>query len=403
MPAYAYRAVYASGRISCGEMTASNENELGHYLKESGLELIDAREKKENIFRPSFLKKRISPRVLADFCSRLHDLLKAGIAFPDALRDARTFAGPSDLADALVQISQAIANGKGIASSFALYPSLFPPLFTAIIGAGEKSGDMSVTFDYLSRYAKNHADAQERMRRALRYPFFMFLVAGGATAFMMTMVIPQVIQFLNSLGGQLPLATRLLIAASTFFVDYGAIFLASLVGLGLLVVFLRKTIPSFGIAYDSVRLHLPVIGNIIAKTEIARFTYSFYILFRNGCDMAACFRQAGETLNNLALRAGVEKAEQRVMDGASLSLALQDVFPPFVVEILRTGERSGNLEKSLNDIVIAYDREATNAVNTFIGLLEPCLTLIVGALLAWTVLATLGPLYGSLSVLGGQM
>jgi type IV pilus assembly protein PilC len=403
MPSYAYRAVHASGRIASGEMAAVNENELAHYLNQSGLELIEAREAVERPLRLFFARRKILPRALAAFCARMHDLLLSGIAFPDALRDVRTTTDNRVMADALAQISQAIANGKGIAASFSLYPHLFPTVVTAIIGAGEKSGDMAVIFNFLARYAANQAQTRERMIRALRYPLFLFFIAGGAVAFMMTMVVPQIVQFLNGIEGHLPFATRVLVFVSAAFTDYGAYILTSLLIFVGAVFLARKIFSAFAIALDGLLLRLPVIGNVIIKTTLARFTNSFAILFRSGCDVPLCLQQAGETIGNRALRVRLEGAERRVLEGASLSLALDGVVPPSAVGLLRTGERSGDLGKCLDDITIAYDREAQNAVDAFIGLLEPCLTLMIGGLLAWTVVAVLGPLYGSLSVLGGRM
>jgi type IV pilus assembly protein PilC len=333
----------------------------------------------------------------------MHDLLLSGIAFPDALRDAQATTDNRVLADALLQISQTISNGQGIASSFALYPSLFPLVFTSIIGAGEKSGDMTVIFDFLARYAATNAQTQERLRRALRYPLFLFFVAGGAVVFMMTMVVPQIVQFLTSIDGHLPLATRILVFVSAAFTNYGIYTISGIIAAGILLFLACKTIPSFAAIMDGMMLRLPVIGNVITKTTLARFAHSFVLLFRSGCDLPHCLQQAGETVSNSALRIRIKDAQQRVIAGTSLSLALDGTFPPFAIGLLRTGERTANLGKSLDDITLAYDREAQAAVDTFIGLLEPCLTLMIGGLLAWTVVAVLGPLYGSLSVLGGRI
>jgi len=403
MPSFAYRAVHASGRISRGEMTAANENELGHYLNQSGFELIDAREVAQKAIPSLFGPRKIHPRYVASFYARMHDMLAAEVAFPEALRDAQSATENRILAEALAQIAQAVANGKGIAASFALYPRLFSPIATAMMGAGERSGDMKSVFGALSRYAANAAQTHDRLRRALRYPVFLFLVAGGAVGFMMSMVLPQIVQFLNGLEGHPPLTTRALIVLSETFSAHGSAALW-LIGLsGAAVCILRQVFPPAALFCDRLILRLPVIGNVLLKTSLARFAHSFSLLFRSGCDVRECLAQARETVGNQALKNAIESAEQRVTSGASLSLALGDVFPPFALGVLRTGEKSGNLGKSLDDISCAYDRESAEAIESFIGLLEPSLTLAIGAVLAWTVMAVLGPLYGSLSILGGRV
>ncbi len=403
MPSFAYRAVHSSGRVSRGEMTAANENELGHYLSQSGLELIEAQIVRTKVISNILGPRKIHPRLVAAFFSRMHDLLRSNLAFPEALSDVQQATDNRTLAEALAQISQSIANGKGLASSFALYPQLFPPVFTALIGAGEKSGDICGVFGILSRSATAMAQTHDRLRRALRYPLFLFLVAGSAVAFMMTMVIPQIIQFLSGLDSHPPFATKALIYISETLSAHGGslIFLAG--GFIFASFCLRKFYPPAAVMYDRLLLRLPVIGNVIKKTSIARFANSFCLLFRSGCDVPQCLRQARETIGNKGLSSSLVKAEESVVFGKSLSAALSGILPPLALGILRTGEKSGDLGKSLDDIAATYDREALEAIDNFIGLLEPCLTLIIGAILAWTVIAVLGPLYGSLSVLGGRM
>lgn len=403
MPSFAYRAVHASGRIARGEMAAANENELGHYLSQSGLELIDAREVAQRAMPALLGSCKIHPRHAASFFARMQDMLCAGISFPEALRDSQSATENVVLAEALAQIAQAVANGKGIAASFALYPRLFSSVYIAMIGAGETSGDMKTVFGSLARYASSSAQTHDRLRRALRYPLFLFLVAGGAVGFMASMVLPQIAQFLNGLEAHPPFATRALIFFSEALSAGGGtlLWLTCISVAGLFIT--RRFFPPAALFCDRLLLRLPMVGPVLMKASLARFANSFSLLFRSGCDVRLSLAQARETLGNQALKNGIERAEERLTSGASLSIALGEVLPAFALGVLRTGEKSGSLGKSLDDIAAAYDREAMESLDAFIGLLEPCLTLAIGAILAWTVIAVLGPLYGSLSVLGGRL
>ncbi len=402
MPSYAYRAVHISGRVSRGEMAAANENELADYLSQSGFELIHAREKQKPSSHIAFLRASVPPRCIASFCMRMHDLLQSGIIFPDALRDVTETTENRTMAGALGQILHALSNGTGIADSFTL-SHLFSPLFIAIVGAGETSGDMTHIFSYLATHTENTAKNAEKTRRALHYPVFLFLVAGSAVLFMMVMVIPQIVQFLNGIQGHLPFSTRLLVALSSLFTNYGLTTASILILSGGVIYIAKKTIPSFALFCDAVLLRLPFIGNLITKISLARFTHSFAILFDSGCTVRDCMNQSTATLSNRALQQGMRDASEKITSGASLSLALAGIMPRYAIGLLRIGERSGNLNKSLHDISTTYEREAQEASESFIGILEPVLTLAIGAILAWTVIAVLGPLYGSLSVLGGRM
>lgn len=402
MPSFAYRAVSPSGRISSGEFDAASEDDLAHYLSQSGLELLDARERNENVRSLRLVRRSISRKTLAFFCSALNDLLSAGLSFPDSLRNVSASTNDRMLADALARISRSIADGKGIADSFALYPNLFPPIAISVLGAGEESGDMPSALRYLTVYTANDAKTHERLMRAIRYPAFLFVTAGSAVVFMLSMVVPQVVQYLNGIGGKLPFMTRLLVSVSEALSAYGLYALGGVLLAVPAVWAARSFSAGFALAFDKALLRLPGIGGLLLKNDMARFAHAFSILFRSGCTLAVCLHRASETLVNRHLRDRAENAEIRVQQGTALSEALKGVLPPFAIGLLRTGESSGRLAKSLDDIACAYDAEAAHAVDAFLGLLEPVLTLAIGAVLAWTVLAVLGPLYGSLSALGGR-
>jgi len=403
MPSYAYRAVRPSGKISSGTLAASNENELAFSLKECGLELIDAREKKKKNIPLPFLRKKIPTRLLANICSQIRDMLRAGLPFTETLREIRLSTDNVVLADTFEQIGHAIDQGNSISTAFALFPNFFSSIFIALVEAGEKSGSLDESFHYLSQLLTNNAAIRERLLRALRYPAFLFCIAGGAIAFLMVAVIPQIVLFITDIGSSLPLVTRILIGLSSCLTAYGSFVLSGLGVFALLIVSGIHLHPPFAIAFDRLLIKMPFIGSTLLKTEIARFSQNFALLYKSGYPAVTCLAHSRDAFGNRALRRIVYDAERMVSEGVTLSAALQDIMPPYATAILRIGERSGSLEKSLNDIRTTYEREAAEAMDSFIGILEPGLTLALGGLLACTVLAVFGPLYDSLSVLGGKM
>lgn len=401
MPTYRYRAVQPSGRIAEGTVAAANENELTQYLSHSGLELIEARVRKETKSRIRW-PRRTPPRALAVFASQTEDLLKADVPFVDALRDVAATAETGAMRDALADTLRAINHGSRIADAFARHTNLFPPVFTAILAAGEASGDLTGTFAQLTRYAESRARTSEQLRRALRYPLFLLLIAFGVVGFMMTMVVPQLVQFLSSIGGQLPPMTRFLIAVSGFFCDWWpGMIVAPALGVAALG-FLHRHSEQAAQSVDGFILRVPVFGNLVRQLALTRFMHSFAILFQSGVGVVAGLRSARATLGNRALEAMLDDVERQVQSGRSLSLAMTGIFPAFAVRMIGTGEHSGQLGKSLNDIAAAYDREAAAAAERMIGALEPALTILIGAILAWVVLAVLGPVYGSLAALNAS-
>jgi len=402
VPAYRYRAVSASGRIQRGQLAAAHENELGHFLRESGLELIEARAQTP-IALPGWLRglRERSPLLQrVNLCSQLEDLLRAGLPFLTALHTVINTVAPGLLRDRLDSIAHAINHGSPIAAAFARHPRLFNPVFLAVLSTGETSGDLAATFAQLAKQLRWQERLQIQLSRTLRYPLFLLCLALGVMTFMMTMVVPQVIAFLNSISGDLPFLTRLLIRVSEGFAAGGWLALVSLVA-GILILFTAKRYsPSLALEQDRLLLALPGLGPAIRKIAVARFAQSLALLLQSGVSLPSSLRYATAVLGNRALIEAANFAERQIQAGHTLSSATVDVFPPLVTQMLRVGEQSGQLPKTLDEVTRYYDAEVQSTVERFIGSLEPALTIAVGALLAWVVLAVLGPVYGSLAKVG---
>ncbi|HEU0117896.1 MAG TPA: type II secretion system F family protein [Alphaproteobacteria bacterium] len=397
MPAYKYRAVHASGRVSQGSVAAANEGELMQHLTLAGLELIEARVQK-NLPRLR-MPQRTSPRRLAVFTSQIYDLLKAGVSFIDALRECTQTMEPGALRDALTDIHRNINHGTRIAVAFGAYPRLFPSVFTSILAAGESSGNLIETFAQLARYAESRAKTSEQLHRALRYPLFLLIVAFSVIGFMMTLVVPKVVSFLNTIDGDLPPSTRILMAVSSVVADgwwwmlIGAAFCIAFIG------WLHRSSEHAAMTIDTLLLRIPLFGEVLKKLALARFAHSFAALFQSGVGILSALRSAKGTLGNKALEAAIEDVALQVQAGRALSGAMSGILPSFALRMIRTGEHSGQLSKSLGDIAIAYDREVTDVTERMIGMMEPALTVLIGMLLAWVVLAVLSPIYGSIAKL----
>ncbi len=400
MPSYRYRAVHGSGRVMRGVAEAANESDLAQSLNASQLELIEAKIKPQSARDTAgftFFQRKVPSRALALFCSHVGDLLKAGMPFLDVLTDLAATMEAGALRDAVSDVARSLSHGSRIADAFARHPQIFPPVFVAILASGEVSGDMTRAFEQLTVYVETRARMNERLNRALRYPLFLLLVAAAVVTFMMVLVVPQIVAFLNSIDSQLPAATRILIAVSDIF---GAVWwmvgVVIIAGIGL-ATSLRQQFQSVARFLDALLLRLPVIGAVIQKLMLARFAQSFSILVQSGLNVPESLQGARDTLGNRALESKLDDAAQRIASGRSLSQAMVEIFPPFALRILKIGEQGGRLPKSLADIAAHYDREAADSLDRMIGALEPALTLLIGAILAWVVLAVLGPIYGSLT------
>ncbi|MER2519275.1 MAG: type II secretion system F family protein [Bdellovibrionales bacterium] len=407
MPTFRYRAATASGIIVKGHGAAAHENELAQRLGASGLELIAARERKPfalllddetktRAWLPRGYKK-IPPEALALFCQQMADILKAGVPFIDVLEDLGSVSESAALRETLADIESRIRQGQRIGGAFASFPQSFPPVFLAILSAGEASGDMAETFARLARDQRYRAESRERLRRAIRYPIFLLVLALGVASFMMTQVVPPIVSFLNDLNAELPRATRILIGASNLLAQTALpALLALLIAITIAIVSCRLS-PRAAIARDRAMLRLPILGPVLLRFALARFAQSFALLFQSGLKIPEGLRAARNSLGNKALMAALDDGARRLVAGSSLHESLNELLPPFALRMLRHGERNGRLAQSLDDIASICSREAERAAERIVGGLEPTLTLFVGGLLAWIVLAVLGPVYSGLA------
>jgi len=402
LPAFSYRAVHASGRVQRGEMTAANENELARFLDESGLELIEARPCAERRrFLPAAFKpgQRISLRERALFCRQTSDMLRVGLPFVQSLLAVAESLPPGRWRSVIEDIARRVSYGNAITAAFAMHPGLFNHVFTAILHAGETGGDLVSTFERLGRHLEWLACLGGRTRRVLRYPLFLLCVALGVTAFMMTAVVPQVMEFLESAAVEPPPITRLLIGASRLFSRWWwAAPPAVCVSFAAIAV-LRRHSAAFALRCDGWLLSVPWLGSLVRKISTARFAHSLALVLQSGADFPSALRAARGSLGNLALTRAAAEAERQVLSGQPLSLATSRLFPPEVIHMIRAGEQSGRILETLDEAARYYDTETQAAVEAFISALEPVLTIMVGALLAWVALAVLGPVYGSLNAL----
>ncbi len=404
MPNYRFRAAHPSGKIHKGHMSAINEDDLSTSLRNAGLELIEAKASAppEKLAITPWGRQRVGLRQRVIICRQLKSLLLAGVPFLDALDGVVKTLHPGPLRDKLSAISRNVSQGGTIAAAFGEHPDLFSPIFLAILDAGEKGGDLAATFGYLGDFLDRQARLQDQFGRAVRYPLFLLALATGVIVFMLTTVVPRVLDFLNTIKSEQPWPTQLLVNLSTFVMDHGGMLFAGLLAIAALFFVARRMSSSFALRSDGWLLSLPRLGPALHKIALARFAHSLVLLMNSGSDIPSSLATAKTVLGNRALIAAADGAIVSLQAGQSFSSATQFVFPPLAAQMLGVGEQSGALIKTLEDVAYTFDAESQEAVSSFIGALEPALTLLVGAILAWVVLAVLGPVYGSLNQLSAS-
>ncbi len=402
MSLYRYRATDAQGRVLRGESRAENERELEGRLARVGLELLVA--EPVNSVRPSFLRRtRLRDRELINFFMQLESLLRAGVPLLDTLADLRDSATTPASRQILVDLIDRIETGSTLSEALAAQSSNFDALLVGLVRTGEVTGRLVDVLGEIVRSLKWQDELGSRTTKAIRYPAFVAIVITAVICFLMVYLVPQLSIFLSGMGRELPLQTRALIAASGVVAQWWPVLLAAPPATFLVLRFVLSRSESLRLRRDSAVLRLPWIGEVAYKIVLARFANTFALMFGSGIPVLDALAHCEKSAGNLAVGQAIGRARALVAQGTPVSeaFAVLEIFPSFVVRMLRVGEMTGQLDAALRNVSYFFTRDVDERLESLQSMIEPVLTLIMGALLGWVMLAVLGPVYDSLSQIGG--
>lgn len=396
MPSYNYVAIDQKGHKLRGVVMADNEQDLEERLKQLKLDLVSANKSK---VKKASRFSSVRPKDLIIACMHLEQLDRAGVPLHDALADVRDSSESARLRDVLTGVYESVKNGNLLSKALEAYPKIFGNVFIGLVAAGEKTGNLAESFMHLAEHLKWTSELHRKIKKATRYPLAVLIMLTIVITFMMLFVVPKLVDFIISQGFTLPLHTRALIAVSQAFQHYWHLILGTPIVLIIIGVVLYRS--SFGFAYkiDTLILRLPLIGPVIRKIEMARFTHFFSVIFNSGIDVLEALESARSVVNNKVLQDSVELVKVNVTEGNSLtnSLKLSNHFPMLVIRMFKVGEDSGNMADALENINFFYSREVNDAVENMVGAIQPILISVMGLLMFWIIAAVFGPLYESFS------
>ncbi|MBW8185108.1 MULTISPECIES: type II secretion system inner membrane protein GspF [Shewanella] len=398
MPAFEYKALDNKGKQQKGVMEADTARHARGQLRElrlMPLEIVPVVEKetKAKTGGKSLFQRGISVAELALITRQIATLVAAGLPVEEALKAVGQQCEKDRLASMIMAVRSRVVEGYSLADSMAEFPHIFDDLYRAMVASGEKSGHLEVVLNRLADYTERRQQLKSKMTQAMIYPVVLTVVAISVIAILLAAVVPQVVGQFEHMGQELPWTTLLLIASSDFIRDYGIIILG--VAFALFVLFKRMlTKPEFRMKYDSLLLTLPVIGRVSKGLNTARFARTLSILTASSVPLLDAMRIASEVLVNVKVRAAVEEATARVREGTSLGAALTNtkLFPPMMLYMITSGEKSGQLEHMLERAADNQDREFESNVNIALGVFEPLLVVSMAAVVLFIVLAILQPI-----------
>ncbi|TCB44371.1 type II secretion system protein GspF [Acinetobacter terrestris] len=394
MPAYQFTAIDASGKQQKGVLEGDSARQIRQQLRDKELipVTVDPVEQKDKHNSERWFQKKITAYDLALFTRQLSVLVAAGIPLEEALRAVGKQSEKAHVQNLLMSVRSKVMEGHSLANALQQAGRL-PDLYIATIAAGERSGHLDLILDQLSDYTENRFAMQKKVQGAMIYPIILMLMSFAIVMGLMTYVVPDIVKTFDQNKDALPWITVALMKTSDFIrVAWPFLLVASIVGFTALVRFLRTSAGHY--AFDRLTLKLPLFGKLSRGINAARFASTLSILTQSGVPLVDALKIGAAVSNNWVIRDSVNVAAERVTEGGNLATQLErsGYFPPMMVQMIKSGEASGELDRMLERASIMQDREVTTLISTLLALLEPLMLVLMASIVLVIVIAVMLPI-----------
>lgn len=397
MGAFEYVAMDKSGKQAKGLLEGDTPKHVRQLLRDRNLipvRVTEVAQREARRQRSFSFRRSMSPGELALITRQLASLSQSGLPLEEALLAVSQQNDQPRTKSMLLGVRAKVMEGHALADGFSEFPQAFPELYRATVAAGEQSGHLDVVLERLADYTETRQQLRQQITNALVYPITLVVMAVGIISFMLATVVPKIVSVFENTSAELPALTRGLIATSDFLRSYWA-----LVIIGVCIVVyavwwvLQRDVPRR--RYHAVLLRLPVFGRLTRGVNTARFTRTLSILAGSGVPILEALNISAEVIENLPMRDAVLEATLRVREGASISksLAASKLFPPMMIHLIASGEAGGRLEDMLSRAAAGQEREVDGLIAALLGILQPLLIIVMGAIVLTIVLAILLPIF----------
>lgn len=393
MALFAYKAVNTEGRVVKGEMECPNDVDLEARLSRLELQLVQAREVKRRA--KLFARRRISRQEMITLCFQMEQLAAAGVPILDGLIDLRDTLEEGPLRAMVADLAESIQGGQQLSQAVARHPQAFSPVMASLIQAGEVSGELQRVFQKLTQSLKWEDELLAQTKKLLMYPAFAGTVVLGVSLFLLLYLVPQLAGFIKSTSRELPLPTAFMLGLSDFLRNYWYALPVAALGVPAALVGYARSSPRARYRVDQWKLDAWLVGPILKKIALARFTGFFSMMYSAGVTVLEALRVGEKVAGNLVIEGAIRRTRDSILDGRSIGDGFQStgMFPPLVLRMVRIGEATGDLDKALDNVNYFYDRDVRESIGRVQAMIEPAMTVILGLLLGSIMYAVLGPIY----------
>jgi len=395
MPAFDYKALDSRGKQKKGVMEADAPRAVRQLLRERGmtpLEVEHATEKQKQ-GSPLISRSGISVADLALITRQLATLIQSGIPIEQALSATSRQSDKPRIRSMLIAIRAKVMEGYSLAESLGEFPRAFPRLYRSTVAAGEHAGHLDLVLNRLADYTQTRQESRQKIQLAAIYPIILSVVALAIVVFLLTYVVPDIIEVFVNQGQDLPALTNALLSVSGFIVGYG-LYVLILVIAGIVGFRAALKQPAFRMRFHQSLLNVPLFANMIRGVSTAQYASTLSILTTSGVPLVDAMRIAGEVLANDHLRLVLKDAARKVSEGGSLHRALDQTgyFPPMMLHMIASGETSGELDSMLERTANMQEKALQGKIAAMVGLFEPLMLLFMGAVVLIIVLGIMLPI-----------
>ena len=389
---YTWEGTDKKGARLTGESRGSDVNMIKADLRRQGVTPLKVRKKATSIFST---KKKITSADVTVFSRQLATMMSAGVPMVQAFDIVgRGHENPS-MQELILTINADVEGGTALADALKKHPLHFEDLFVNLVRAGEHAGVLETLLHKIATYKEKTESIKGKIKKALFYPAAIVAAAIGVTTILLIFVIPQFESLFTNFGANLPAFTQMVVDLSHFVRDWWWAILLGLVTFGYVISNIWKRSRSFRHAIDRILLRIPVIGMILNKSAIARFSRTLATMSAAGVPLVEALDSVAGATGNVVYSDAVLRMREDVATGQSLQLAMKqrNLFPNMVVQMVAIGEESGALDDMLNKVADFYEEQVDNAVDAMSSLMEPLIMVVLGTLVGGMVVAMYLPIF----------
>lgn len=399
MPEYEYKGKTLAGTQVSGVLKAKNQQDLERILRRNRILVTGIRKK------PSQLNIKIGTGIrrqdISRFTRQFATMIGSGLPMIQCLEILAAQVESKELRKVIIQVKDGVQGGSTLADALGRHPKVFDQLYTNMVEAGEMGGALDVILIRLAAYREKADALIRKVKGAMMYPAVIVVVATGVTVAMLTFVVPVFAKMFAGLGSELPAPTLVVLGVSNFLQANFLFIIITAIAMAIVYKFVVRT-PNGRLTVDRIKINSPILGTLIRKSAISRFSRTLGTLLSSGVSILEALEITAKTAGNRVVHDAIRRSVVSIAEGDTITAPLKDtgVFPPMVTQMVAVGEKTGGLDEMLNKIADFYDEEVDAAVSALTSIIEPIVIVFMGIVIGGILIAMYLPMFDIIGKIG---